>query len=140
MATIPDSLSSLFSTTIEERDGTYTIEVPSSEISNNAIRPGGTYRIAVLETVATPAGNALEDSDSPRTRPSLHDAPASPPVTEGELRDVTIETIGDQGDGIAKIGDGYVVIVPDTQPGEQPTVRINTVQRNVAFASVVHHG
>lgn len=50
---------------------------------------------------------------------------------------MTIETVGDQGDGIAKVDRGYVVIVPDTQPGQQPTVEIEQVQQNVAFASVV---
>jgi predicted RNA-binding protein with TRAM domain len=50
---------------------------------------------------------------------------------------VTIETVGDQGDGIAKVDRGYVVIVPDTEPGAQPTVRIETVRENLAFASVV---
>jgi predicted RNA-binding protein with TRAM domain len=50
---------------------------------------------------------------------------------------VTIETIGDQGDGIAKVDRGYVVIVPDAQPGDEPTVEIEQVQQNVAFASVV---
>jgi predicted RNA-binding protein with TRAM domain len=50
---------------------------------------------------------------------------------------VTIETIGDQGDGIAKVDRGYVVIVPGGQPGDEPTVEIEQVQENVAFASVV---
>jgi predicted RNA-binding protein with TRAM domain len=58
-------------------------------------------------------------------------------VEEGEVRDVTIETVGDQGDGIAKVERGYVVIVPGAQPGDKPTVEIEQVQENVAFASIV---
>jgi predicted RNA-binding protein with TRAM domain len=50
---------------------------------------------------------------------------------------VTIETVGDQGDGIAKVERGYVVIVPGAQPGDQPTVEIEQVQENVAFASII---
>jgi predicted RNA-binding protein with TRAM domain len=50
---------------------------------------------------------------------------------------VTIETVGDQGDGIAKVERGYVVIVPDAQPGDEPTIEIEQVQQNVAFASIV---
>jgi tRNA/tmRNA/rRNA uracil-C5-methylase (TrmA/RlmC/RlmD family) len=42
---------------------------------------------------------------------------------------VTIETVGDQGDGIAKVERGYVVIVPETQPGEQPRSRSMTSGR-----------
>ena len=48
-----------------------------------------------------------------------------------------IESLGEQGDGIAKVGRGYVVIVPDAHPGDEPTVRIDRIQDNVAFASVV---
>jgi len=50
---------------------------------------------------------------------------------------VTIETLGDKGDGIAKIERGYVVIVPDSQPGDEPTVEITSVRQNVSFAEVV---
>ncbi|ELY69193.1 hypothetical protein C488_20937 [Natrinema pellirubrum DSM 15624] len=50
---------------------------------------------------------------------------------------MTIETVGDQGDGIAKVERGYVVIVPGAQPGDEPTVEIEQVQENVAFASIV---
>lgn len=50
---------------------------------------------------------------------------------------MTIETVGDQGDGIAKVERGYVVIVPDAQPGDEPTIEIEQVQQNVAFASIV---
>jgi len=60
-----------------------------------------------------------------------------PPVDEGEIREVTIETVGDQGDGIAKVERGYVLIVPGARPGEAPTVEVETVKRNVAFATVV---
>jgi len=50
---------------------------------------------------------------------------------------VIIETVGDQGDGIAKVERGYVVIVPEAQPGDEPTIEIEQVQENVAFASIV---
>jgi predicted RNA-binding protein with TRAM domain len=60
-----------------------------------------------------------------------------PPVDEGEVRDVTIETTGDQGDGIAKVERGYVVIVPGGQPGDELSVEIEQVKENVAFASII---
>ncbi|OYR53885.1 hypothetical protein DJ73_06175 [Halorubrum sp. Ea1] len=48
-----------------------------------------------------------------------------------------MENIGEQGDGIAKIDRGYVVIVPETTVGERVTVELETVRDNVAFADVV---
>jgi hypothetical protein len=48
MVEIPDSLQSLFTGTVEERNGRYYIEVPKSEIEHDAARPGQTYRVAVL--------------------------------------------------------------------------------------------
>ncbi|ADJ16507.1 hypothetical protein C497_01520 [Halalkalicoccus jeotgali B3] len=50
---------------------------------------------------------------------------------------MTIDTLGDQGDGITRVKRGFVVIVPDAEPDEEVTVEIETVQSNVAFASVV---
>ena len=50
---------------------------------------------------------------------------------------MTIETIGDQGDGIAKVERGYLVIVAGTRPGDEPTIGIDDVRQNVAFVSVV---
>lgn len=78
-----------------------------------------------------------QGSHQPPSRKTVSRAPSEPPVDEGEVHDVTIETVGDQGDGITKVERGYVVIVLGTQPGEQPTVEIEQVQENVAFATVV---
>lgn len=60
-----------------------------------------------------------------------------PPVEEGNRREVEIENLGDQGDGIAKVERGYVVIVPETNIGDRVTVEIQQVRENVAFADVV---
>ena len=60
-----------------------------------------------------------------------------PPVEEGEVRSVTIDTLGDQGDGIARVGPGFIVIVPGTQPGDQLDVQITNVTETVAFADPV---
>lgn len=60
-----------------------------------------------------------------------------PPVDEGEVREVTIETLGEQGDGIAKVERSYVIIVDGGQPGETVDVDIYTVRGNVAFAEIV---
>ena len=136
MIEISDSLRSLFSAQIEERDGSYIVDVPASEIEHDALAADETYRGAILK------------SESPTTKKTQEEQPQSagqeptptsdgPPVDEGEVRDVTIETTGDQGDGIAKVERGYVVIVPGGQPGDEPSVEIEQVKENVAFASIV---
>ena len=79
-------------------------------------------------------------SDSPADQPTEptpeSESDQQPPVDVGETRDVEIDSIGDQGDGIAKIYRGYVVIVPDTEVGDRATVRIESAKENVAFADV----
>jgi len=142
MVEIPDSLRSLFTTTIEERDGTYLIEIPEREVDHGSVTPNGTYRVAVLprrepsggsEAGSTDAGSGLSQADR-------EPGPPAPPVDESEVRTVTIESLGDQGDGIAKVERGYVVIVPDTEPGDEPTVEIEDVRENVAFATTLDEG
>jgi predicted RNA-binding protein with TRAM domain len=51
--------------------------------------------------------------------------------------DVTIEAVGDLGDGIAKVDRGYAVIVPGSQPGEQESIEVQDVKEYVAFANVI---
>jgi predicted RNA-binding protein with TRAM domain len=133
MVEVPDSLRSLFTARVEERGGRYLIEVPESEIEHEAARPGETYRVAILPTPEQTAGS----TDTSQTQQDHDAGPPDPPVDEGEVRDVTIESVGDQGDGIAKVERGYVVIVPDARPGDQPTVEIEQVKENVAFARVI---
>ena len=137
MVEIPDSLQSLFTATVEERENRYYIEIPDSEIEHEAAAPGETYRIAVLphdvdsDQSSEPSQTSTDESRAETTgRPE-------PPVDEGEVRSVEIESVGDQGDGIAKVERGYVVIVPEAEPGDQPTVEIEQVKQNVAFARVV---
>ncbi|WP_262181137.1 TRAM domain-containing protein [Haloarcula laminariae] len=137
MVEIPSSLCSLFSTRIEEEDGTYLVEIPLSEVDHEALSANETYRVAILESQVSTASSTQPESQQPPSREIKNQSPSKPPVDEGEVRDVTIETVGDQGDGIAKVERGYVVIVPGAQPGDEPTVEIEQVQENVAFASIV---
>jgi predicted RNA-binding protein with TRAM domain len=134
MVEIPDSLRSLFTATIEERNGRFVIKVPDSEIEHDAATPGGTYRVAILPQHEGANG---DEPDQEASEQGEGAGPPAPPVDEGEVREVTIESVGDQGDGIAKVERGYVVIVPDAQPGDQPTVEIEQVKQNVAFATIL---
>ncbi|TKX36634.1 TRAM domain-containing protein [Halorubrum sp. CGM4_25_10-8A] len=138
MTEISDSLRSLFSAQIEERDGSYVVDIPASEIEHDALAADETYRIAIL-TSDSSTDSTNEQDRQQSTPQKAASTSAGPPVDEGEVREVMIETTGDQGDGIAKVERGYVVIVPGGQPGDEPTVEIDQVQENVAFASIVAH-
>jgi len=136
MVEIPDSLRSLFSAPIEERNGTYVVEVPSSEVDREALSADETYRVAVLESPASRVIDATGDTATSFSE-NREPCPVGTSCRGRRIRDVTIETVGDQGDGIAKVERGYVVIVSGAQPGDEPTVKIEQVQKNVAFASIV---
>ena len=127
---IPDQLRCLFSATVEERDGSYVIEVPEQEIQLGELKTGETYRVAVLPSSSTGESNDTENNSQPEQ------GSPEPPVEEGETRTVEIENIGDQGDGIAYVERGFVVIVPDTKETERVTIEITDVRENVAFAEV----
>ncbi|ALV62274.1 putative RNA-binding protein, contains TRAM domain [Thermococcus sp. 2319x1] len=58
------------------------------------------------------------------------------PVKVGERYKVKIESIGQGGDGIAKIK-GFVVFVPNTKVGDEVEIVINSVKRKFAFAEVI---
>jgi len=61
------------------------------------------------------------------------------PVTEGEEYDVEIISIGKKGDGIAKI-DGFVIVVPNTEKGDNVKVKVNAIIGGVSFGEVVKDG
>lgn len=127
---IADRLRCLFSGTIEERDGSFQIEIPKSELELGGVEEGVTYQVALLRSPGT-SSESRDRADS-RTRDSQ-----DPPVEGGETRQVDIEGIGEQGDGITRVERGFVVIVPDTEKGERVRITITDVRDSVAFAEVV---
>lgn len=58
------------------------------------------------------------------------------PVKVGDELDVTIESVGAKGDGVAK-KDGFVLFVPNTKQGENVRIRVTRVLRKVGFAEIV---
>ena len=135
MVDIPESLQAVYTATLRERDGSYVIKVPKQEVEHDAVSPGEVCRVALIDRVSETSDDA--DSGSGGSSERTDSDSSGPPVSEGEVREVTVESLGDKGDGIAKVERGYVVIVPDAHPGDEPTVRIERTQDNVAFASVV---
>jgi predicted RNA-binding protein with TRAM domain len=140
MVEIPDSLRSLFTARVEKQEDSYRVEVPAGEVEQGAIDANTTYRVAILPKDGTDTQTSTESEQTSETELRQADrepGPPAPPVDEGEVRDVVVESVGDQGDGIAKVERGYVVIVPGAKPGDEPTVEIEDVRENVAFATVI---
>jgi len=148
MVEVTESLTCLFTAELEpDDDGGYVVSVPKREIEHGSVIPGETYRVAVIErdgAGSSTDGGAVDSSPATERRPKKNTggspttpSTSGPPVSEGEIRDVTIETLGDKGDGIAKIERGYVVIVPDAELGDEVTVEITSVRENVSFATVI---
>ena len=137
MVEIPDQLKCLFSASVDQQGDSYRIEIPREELEQGMISRGETYRVALLPS--SPQNGDSETPQQDRSAPTADTgerAPRTPPVSEGDVREVTIETMGNQGDGIAKVERGYVVIVPGTRPNDEVTVEITNTRENVAFAQV----
>ena len=64
---------------------------------------------------------------------------APKPVSAGDIREVTIDGQGGQGDGIARVDD-FVLFVKGARRGERCKVRIIEVKRTFATAEKVGHG
>lgn len=60
----------------------------------------------------------------------------TPPVKVGDELDVTIEAVGEKGDGIAK-KNGFVIFIPNVKAGQQVRIKVTRVLRKVGFAEVV---
>lgn len=131
---VPDSLLCLFSARVEEEDDAYVIEVPAREITEGQVQSGETYRAALLPTDTEANGEVTKPEE--RTTKQSH-VDTGPPVEVGEQRTVDIEDIGDQGDGIARVERGYVIIVPDTETNERVRIEISDVSETVGFGEVV---
>ncbi|MFC6723572.1 TRAM domain-containing protein [Halobium palmae] len=150
MADIPDSLRLLFETSLERDGDRYVVPVPSELVDDGALSPEESYRIALLASVGSETGasarraesaeSASDGSDSDDRAESTRRDDAgmqSPPVEEGEVRSVVVDTLGDQGDGIARVERGFIVIIPGTKPGDEVDVEITDVKQTVAFAEPV---
>ncbi|EMA61895.1 TRAM domain-containing protein [Halorubrum lipolyticum] len=132
---ISEKLLCLFSADVREEDGEYVVEVPRREVEAGALEPGETYRVAFI---------SRSESETDETADKRVDASASraddgpqPPVEPGEMRYVEIEDLGKQGDGIARVERGYVIIVPDTEVGERVKIEVTEVKSNFAVGEVV---
>lgn len=128
---IPDNILCLFSTQIEAQKDTYHIEIPERELTLGDLESGSSYGVAILSSDSA-------QTTATEVRQSTHDRAASePPVEIGDQRTVDIENIGKQGDGIARVDRGYVVVVPETELNERVTIEITDVTETVGFGEVI---
>ena len=125
-----DQVLCLFNAGIEKIDGEHIIRIPNEEIENQSLEKGEVYRIALVKQ-----GEDFELGVQTETT-TAPDYP-QPPVEMGEIRYVEIESLGKQGDGIARAERGYVIIVPGSSVGEQVKIEIIDVKPNFSMASVV---
>jgi len=127
---ISNELLCLFSADVSADGDHYVVEVPKREVKSGSVEEGRTYRVALIET------GAPETTVSEETEPTPTDEP-QPPVEPGEIRYVEIEDIGKQGDGIARVERGYVIIVPGAEVGERVKIEVTEVKSNFAVGEVI---
>jgi len=132
MVNIAGDLLCLYTADIDTTGDTYTIDVPKRELELGQLDHNETAQVALF---STPTSNPNQRSNDQSATQRSHSE--SPPVEEGEVVDVEIDSLGDQGDGIGRVGPGYVLIVPETDVGERVSVRVTETKDNVAFAEVV---
>ncbi|MFB6223833.1 MAG: TRAM domain-containing protein [Haloarcula sp.] len=127
---ISDQLLCLFSADVREEGDRYVVEIPSRELETGAVESGSTYRVALIS-----ADEETEAADEPPTE-TPPDQP-QPPVEPGETRYVEIEDIGKQGDGIARVERGYVIIVPGAEIDQRVKIEITEVKSNFAVGEII---
>ena len=131
---ISDKLLCLFSADVTIEDDKYVVEVPRREIETGSVEPGDTYRVALI---SDDSDSSERSSESETETSSGAPSEPQPPVEEGEVRYVEVEDIGKQGDGIARVERGYVIIVPDAEIGERVKVEITEVKSNFAVGEII---
>ncbi|MFD1598621.1 23S rRNA (uridine(2552)-2'-O)-methyltransferase [Halobellus rarus] len=89
---------------------------------------------AEFEYVRSIHPDASRDSSSELYLVGKHRITA--PVREGDERDVVVDDVGSEGDGVVKI-DGYTLFVPGTETGDAVRVRVTDVKAKFGFAEVV---
>jgi predicted RNA-binding protein with TRAM domain len=129
---ISDKLLCLFSAEVTREDDRYVIEVPRREVDTGSVEAGDVHRVALLAAEATDSSSSSGSTDgaTPSDQPQ-------PPVEEGEIRYVEIEDLGKQGDGIARVERGYVIIVPDAEVGERVKIEVTEVKSNFAVGEIL---
>jgi predicted RNA-binding protein with TRAM domain len=135
---ISDKLLCLFNAEVTaEDDDSYTVEVPRREIDTGSVEAGEVYRVALVSRERTDTESSSTESSGSRSGSSRPSSEPQPPVDIGEMRYVEVEDIGKQGDGIARVERGYVIIVPGAEIGERVKVEVTEVKSNFAVGEII---
>jgi predicted RNA-binding protein with TRAM domain len=122
---LSDDLLCLFNAEVERSEDGFGIALPDREVETGSIDAGDVYRVALIARDREPE-DTPDEPDQPQ-----------PPVEEGEIRYVEIEDLGKQGDGIARVERGYVIIVPGGEVGERVKIEVTEVKSNFAVGEIV---
>ncbi len=131
---ISDQLLCLFSAEITDEGDRYTVEIPKRELDTGTVEPNETYKVALISRAVSEPADPSEPSSHTHTA-----GEPQPPVEAGELRYVEIEDIGKQGDGIARVERGYVIIVPGADVGERVKIEVAEVKSNFAVGEIIEN-
>ena len=110
--------------------GDFVVKVFQGE-DLDAFREDVREEFQYLRTVAPPASRD-SSSEVYLVAKGLNTAP----IAEGDRLEVTVEELGDEGDGIAYV-EGYSLFVPDAAVGETVTVVVNDAKPRFGFAERV---
>lgn len=123
-----NDLLAIFSAEIERSNGDYVITIPKRELDIGELNEGSVYRFGVMNSNGSKHSSGSHEPTEERS---------GPPVDEGDVLEVEIDSKGEEGDGIAYVEGGYVVFVPNTAIGEHVTVEIVSVGPRFARAEPV---
>lgn len=129
---VSDTLLCLFNAEITRQDDEVVVSIPQREIETGNIDPEQVYQIAIMDRRET-----IQREEEAAERPEFSPTQPQPPVEEGEIRYVEIEDLGKQGDGIARVERGYVIIVPGADIGERVKIEVTGVKSNFAVGEIV---
>jgi len=120
-----------------DSNGDFVVTIPTTEIDHGPIQPGNCHQIGIFDEVDAEPG-AFQGRSRDPDGPAAQGPPSGePPVEEGEELTVKIEGKGEEGDGVAKVPPGYVIMVPETEVGEEVKIQVTATRENVGFGTVV---
>lgn len=125
-----ESPSCKYTAQIERTGNQYVIEVPSREVDLGTLSLDDVCQVTLT---IREHDHASPDSTSSSTDSTGDEVP----VSVGEQLTVEIEDTGQHGDGITRVDQGYVLIIPGSEVGDEVTVEVQQTNPTYGFAEVV---
>lgn len=129
-----DNMACRYTAQLVAEEDHYVIQVPDAEVEFGPLTENGAYRVTIEHLAESESGTG---NGSQEIGGQSQGSGVQAPVTEGDQLDVTIEDLGQQGDGIARVGPGYVLIIPGSSVGDNLTVEVQEVNPSFGFAEIV---